>query len=122
MDRFPFELAVFNSDILNDENHIYFDMERVTKGFGFVKFPIEGDVKESIYRACRKLYANASIPSYVLIPFKHYAEIISKETPDDVVQGTNFRTWLAMLSLTPYIMTPDYLKDHVEINSYIIDA
>ena len=115
MDGLPFELAVFNSDMLNDEDHIYFDMERVTHGFGFVKFPIEGDLKESIDRACRKLYANASIPSYVLIPFKHYNEIIRKETPDDVVQGMNFRTWLAMSGLTPYIMTPDYLKDHMTL-------
>ena len=111
MDGFPFELAVFNSDMLNDENHIYFDIERVTHGFGFVKFPIEGDLKESIGRACRMLLANAYSPSLVLIPLKSYSNVIIKERSNEL----HFYPWLKMLGLTPYIMTPDYMKDHMTL-------
>lgn len=111
MDGLPFELAVFNSDILNDEEHIYFDMERVTHGFGFVRFPIEGDLKESIGRACRELYANAYIPSHVLIPLKSYSNVIIKERSDEL----HFYSWLKMFGLTPYIMTPDYFKDCITL-------
>lgn len=111
MNGLPFELAVFNSDMLNDESHIYFDMERVTHGFGFVKFPIEGDLKESIGKACRKLYANAYSPSLVLIPLKSYSNVIIKERANEL----HFHLWLKMFGLTPFIMTPDYIKDHMTL-------
>lgn len=115
MDGFPFELAVFNSDMLNDENHIYFDMDRVTHGFGFVKFPIKGSIKETIEKASGMLCAYGHLPSYVFIPFKHFHEITSKETPEMLESGMLFRSWLSMMCLTPYIMTPDYLKEHVTL-------
>lgn len=111
MDKIPFELAVFNSDMLNDEDHIYFDMDRVTHGLGFVKFPIEGDLKESIDRACRKLLANGYSPSHVLIPLKSYSNVIIIERADEL----HFHSWLKMFGLTPYIMTPDYFKENIII-------
>lgn len=112
---FPFEKAVFNSDMMNDENHIYFDFYSVTQGFGFVKWPINGDVKVALQTAVHKLNEYAETPTMVMVPFKYYHEEVVKETPEKVLANIGLRGWCKMFGLQLYVMTPDYLKNHVRI-------
>lgn len=111
----PLVKAVFNSDMLNDENHIYLDYNYVTYGFGLTKWPIKDDLMDSVYSAWKELHKYGHIPSVLFVPFKSYNKEVGIQTIDDTLSGYTFENKVETLGLRLLIMTPDYLKDNMRI-------
>jgi len=115
MDEFPFEKAVFSSDMLNDEEHIFMDCNDVTYGFGFIKIPIKDNLIDTLHNALKELSKYGYHPNLLFVPFKPYHEKVARTSKEDVLFGQTFRNWVKYYNLQLFIMTPDYLKDQITL-------
>jgi len=110
------EKVVFNSDVVNDNDHVYFPF-RKEDIFTLVRFPVYDNVPlhDTIRDAVRELHEEFLFPSLVFIPFVRYAEATSEESVDDVFGGRTLPLVCENMKLQIIVMTPDYLKDKVNI-------
>ena len=110
------EKVVFNSDVVNDNDHVYFPFHKEDI-FALAKFPVYDNVqlRETIREAVRELNNEYLFPSLVFIPFVRYAEALEDETEDDIMRGRSLYFTCEMLNLQMLVMTPDGLKDKVKI-------
>lgn len=110
------EKVVFNSDVVNDNDHVYFPF-RKEEIFALARFPVYDNVplQDTIRAAVRELHEECLFPSLVFIPFVRYAEATSEDSVDDVLGGRTILSVCEYMKLQIIVMTPDFLKHKVKI-------
>lgn len=110
------EKVVFNSDVVNDNDHVYFPYHE-KEFFALARFPLFDNIslKSTIVEAVRELRTEHIIPSLVFIPLVRYADATNDETEEDIMRGRSLSYTCDMLDLQMLVMTPDCLKHKVRI-------
>lgn len=110
------EKVVFNSDVVNDNNHIYFPF-RKDELFVLARFPVYDNVplQDTIRAAVRELHEECLFPSLVFIPFVRYAEATSEDSVDDVFGGRTLPLVCENMKLQIIVMTPDCFKEKIKV-------
>ena len=110
------EKVVFNSDVVNDNDHVYFPF-RKEDIFTLARFPVYDNVPllDTIRDAVRELHEEFLFPSLVFIPFVRYAEATSEDSVDDVLGERNLLSICEHMRLQILVITPDCFKEKIKV-------
>lgn len=110
------EKTVFNSDVVNDNDHVYFPF-RKEDIFALARFPVYDNVplQDTIRDAVRELHEEFLFPSLVFIPFVRYAEATNEDSVDDVLGGRTLPLVCEHIKLQIIVMTPDCFKENIKV-------
>ena len=103
------EMAIMNSDMINDNNSIYIPSSK--NGLEFYKYPIVGDLFYSIGIAvddyCNNTYSD---PSFLFIPFLRYNNFKKEE---QLGRLNHLDNYIKDMGIKISLMVSDDLKDMV---------
>ena len=104
--------AVFDSDVLNDENHLYIPNPGIEGRFALLGFELyEGiSIKHSLRDAYRYFIERGFLPRIVFIPLKHYTQEVSEQAEEEVLGGITFADVCKDLGVEFIVMIPNSLK------------
>ena len=108
--------AILNSDVINDNNNIYYSYDN--NFFELISVEIVGNLMEAIWSIVRRcLDKYATPPGLLIIPFMQYNNFICKK--DEIFPGWEMFSLDHIIKHTTgydiktIVMVPDYLKDKV---------
>ncbi len=110
------EKVPFNSDVVNDNDHVFFPLYE-HEVFALARFPIFDNepLQDTIKNAVRTLNNECVFPAVVFIPLLRYSETLAEETEDNILYGRCISSACNDCDLQMLVMTPDGLKDRVKI-------
>ena len=104
--------ALLNSDMINDEEHIYFSLK--DNYFEFFQFLLSDDLLECIYNCIENIQENyGETPAVMLIPFVPYNNFVVSKSNDEFLDMKNLGDMI-FYDVEIHIMIPDRLKDRVK--------
>lgn len=109
---------MLNSDMINDEEHLYFSI--IDNYFEFLRFPISDELVHSINDCMREIYKMyGEMPTDVFIPFIPYNNFVVTKSNDEFSDMLNLGD-LLYRKIQIHIMVPDILKKRISINEKTI--
>ena len=110
------ETVVFNSDVVNDNDHIY-SPYRQANFFELIKYPLYDNIPltHSIRGMVKELGKECLFPTVVFIPLLRYSEAIQQEDVPTVMSRMTLHDVCTQEGLQYIVMTPDSLKGNVNV-------
>lgn len=103
--------VLLNSDMINDEEHIYFSLK--DNYFEFYQFLLSDDLVLSIYKCIENIQETyAGTPVAMFIPFVPYNNFVVSKSNDEILDMKNLGDMIGC-DLEIHIMIPDRLKDRI---------
>ena len=107
------ERAMLNSDMINDEEHLYFSTK--DNYFEFLRFPISDKLVYSINDSMQEIQnMYGEMPTDVFIPFIPYNNFVVTKSNDEFLDMLNLGD-LLYTKIQIHIMVPDILKKRISI-------
>lgn len=104
--------ALLNSDMINDEEHIYFSLK--DNYFEFFQFLLSDDLLECINNCIKNIQETyAETPAVMFIPFVPYNKFVVSKSNDEFLDMKNLGDMIYD-DVEIHIMIPDKLKDRVK--------